>query len=137
VKRLQGWESRLDAVVSRARGRAYALGQCDCFRVACEALEALTGVDRWPDFAGRYRTPRQAKALLARHGRSFEAAFDSFFGARRCDVRRARRGDIVAFQTDDGEKHLGVCLGVNVAVTLEGGAGFVPTLSGLCAWRIG
>src|SRR5690242_15369669 len=106
--RLEGWESRLHAVLEAAREKPYVLGEHDCFRVACRVVEALTGEDRWPEFDGKYSTTRDAKRLLARHGASFEAAFDWFFGVPAVSPRQARRGDILAVQTSDGEKHLGV-----------------------------
>lgn len=135
--RLEGWEARLLAVVEAARARPYVLGEHDCFRFACAAVEALTGVDRWPQWQGRYATKREALALLARHGASFEAAFDWFFGTARVDPRLARRGDVLAIEDEAGEKHLAVCLGVEAAGLTDSGLVFVPTLSCLCAWRVG
>lgn len=134
--RLEGWEGRLDALIQASRQRAYTLGEHDCFRLACRVVEALTGVDRWPEFAG-YRTRRQAMVKLARHGRSFEAAGDWFFGAPSVDTRWARRGDICAIQTVDGEKHLGVCLGAEVAMLAPEGLIYTPVQTCLCCWRVG
>lgn len=134
--RIEGWEARLAAIVEAARVRPYVLGEHDCFRVACEVVEALTGVDRWLEFVG-YRTKREALVLLARHGATFEAAFDWFFGAAHVDVRLARRGDIVALADETGEKHLGVCLGLNAAYLAPTGLVQVPTRQGLCAWEVG
>lgn len=135
--RAEGWEGRLNAVIDAARATPYALGTHDCFRVACATVHALTGVDRWAEWQGRYRSRREALALIAEHGRSFEAAASAFFGEPASDVRHARRGDLVCVQTEDGEKHLGVCLGINAAVLGPDGLAFVPTMTCLCCWRIG
>lgn len=134
--RLEGWEGRLAAIVDEARGRPYVLGEHDCFRVACRVVEALTGEDLWPRFSG-YRTKAEALRYIARHGSSFEACFDHVFGAARVDVRAARRGDLCAIQSADGMKHLGVCLGAETALLADDGLTFYPTLSCLCAWRVG
>jgi len=140
--RLEGWERRLDQVIEAARREPYALGEHDCFRMACRVIEALTGVDRWPEFRG-YRTKREALARIARHGSSFETAGDWFFGSERMPVSRTSRGDIVALRTPDGGKHLGVCVDHRVAFLSETGVIFIPldtrqsTLELLCAWRIG
>jgi hypothetical protein len=134
--RLEGWERRLEAVIEDARQRPYRLGEHDCFRLTCRVLEALTGRDRWPEFSG-YTTRREGLAGLARHGRSFEAAFDWFFGAPSVDVRQARRGDLCCVQTVDGEKHMGVCLGAEVALLAPEGLTYTPTLTCRCAWRVG
>lgn len=135
--RLQGWESRLAELVERARARPYVLGEHDCFRFACGAVQALTGEDRWPEFAGKYSTRRGALALLATYGRSFEEAFTWFFRSPAVEPAWARRGDVLAFATLDGEKHLGVCLGATTAGLGEGGLLFVRTMGCSCAWRIG
>lgn len=136
VTRLEGWEARLNAVIEAAREEPYTLGRHDCFRLACQVRAALTGVDRWPEFAG-YTTRRQALARIAARGSSFEAAGDWFFGSPRVPAALARRGDIVAFQTEDGEKHLGVCLGDRVACLLATGLAFIAPEACSCAWSIG
>ena len=134
--RIEGWESRLMTIVDDARAQPYALGSHDCFRVACRVVEALTGIDRWPELSG-YKTKRQSKMRIAKYGSTFEEAGDWFFGAARVDVRLARRGDICALQTTDGEKHLGVCIGAEVALLADAGLVYLPTLDCLCAWRVG
>jgi hypothetical protein len=134
--RLEGWEGRLVQVIEAARHRPYVLGEHDCFRVACQAVEALTGEDKWPEFAGRYSTEREALHLLAQHGHSFEESFDWFFSVKHSDVRLARRGDIVAL-ANGGQKHLGVCEGALVAALGPDGLVRVPLLECLCCWRIG
>jgi hypothetical protein len=135
-ERLEGWESRLAAVIEDARIREYRLGEHDCFRLACRAIEALTGEDRWPEFAG-YATKREALAKLAQYGKTFEDAGDWFFGSPRVPVAQARRGDVCAAQTPDGEKHLGVCIGARVALLADGGLTFWRLSKCLCAWRVG
>jgi hypothetical protein len=133
--RRPGWEERLAALIETARHEPYQLGVHDCFRLACRVVEALTGVDRWPQFAG-YTTKREALELLAQHGTSFEAAFDWFFGCTHLHRFMARRGDIVALH-DGHEKHLGVCLGHRVAALQPEGLLFLPLDQALCCWRIG
>ena len=133
--RTPGWEGRLAQVIEAARTAPYQLGVHDCFRFACAAIEAVTGRDRWPEFAG-YVTKRDALALIARHGSHFEAAFDWFFGRTREPWQHARRGDILALATPDGEKHLGVCNGSEVAFLSERGLVFVPISCCLCSWSV-
>jgi len=134
--RLEGWEIRLDSMVERLRHAPYAIGSNDCFRLACRAIEALTGVDRWPEFAG-YTTKREALRRIAVHGASFEAAGDWFFGPPRRAPACARRGDIVALRTTDGTKHLGVCMGHRAALISHQGLLFVPIERCLCSWGVG
>lgn len=135
--RLEGWEGRLALAVSAAHAQPYELGRHDCFRLACRIVEALTGVDRWPEFAGRYTTERGALHLLAQHASSFEAAFDWFFGSPSVNVRLARRGDIAAIEGPDGKKHLGVVIDERVAALGPEGLVYVPCATCLCAWKVG
>lgn len=134
--RRQGWESRLADVIARGRTERYELGVSDCFSMACAAVQALTGVDLWAEWAGRYRTRREALRLLHEYaGAGFTEAFSKLFGSTPTDVRLARRGDIVEYI--DAEPHLGVCLGSAVAVREASELVYAPLLMCRHAWRIG
>lgn len=134
--RLEGWESRLDKALHLASKKPYVLGEHDCFRLTCSVVEALTGVDRWPEFSG-YKTRKQALAKLAAFGASFEAAGDKFFGER-IAMAFARRGDIAAVQTvADEDKHLGVVMGKYMYVLGETGLMAVPIKFAICFWKVG
>lgn len=136
--RLEGWETRLNAVIESARNVPYQLGSHDCLRVACAAVEALIGVDHWPKFAGRYRSRREAMLVIGQYGRSLGAAVIRILDAPAESMRLARRGDIALYRDEEGE-HLGVCVGRSVAVLGPDGLVFVPLLdAGLqCCWRVG
>ena len=135
MSRLQGWEARLAAVIEAARTKAYAIGEHDCFRLACAAIEALTGENRWPEFAGKYASRREAMRLLARYGSNFDAAGDWFFGGTRVPMARARRGDIAKYL--DVEPHLGIVTGSQVAVLADRGLISVPLSACEHCWRVG
>lgn len=135
--RLEGWESRLAEVIEWARHEPYVLGAHDCFRVACRAVEALTGADLWPQWAGRYRTRRQALVLIYRYGGAFTPAASKLFGSEPVGMLLARRGDIAEFVDPNGEQHLGVCNGEFVAVLESYGLLFTPMQTCAHAWRIG
>ena len=137
VTRVEGWEERLDAVIADALVRPYVLGEHDCFRMACEVMEVVIGVDRWEEFAGKYKTRRQAERLLAVHGSTFEEAGDWFFKTPHVPPAQARRGDICCVETEDKVKHLGICIGKHTALLGPDGLVFLPTLGLRCAWRIG
>ena len=134
--RLEGWEPRLARLVYECKFKPYVLGEHDCFRLACRVIEALTGVDRWPEFRG-YSSKREALVKLAAYGSSFEAAGDRFFGTERIPVAQAQRGDILALQDDAGEKHLAVLIGHRAACMLATGLTYVDAARCHCAWRVG
>jgi hypothetical protein len=127
---------RLHAVIEDARDRPYVLGEHDCFRLACRVIEALTGIDRWPEFAG-YKTKREALHKLAQFGSSFEAAGDWFFGVAGLPMKRAMRGDICALTDDAGEKHLAVLIDHRAVCMLPQGLLFIEAARCHCAWRVG
>lgn len=135
--RLEGWESRLVAVVDAARDVPYQLGQHDCFRLACAVVLALTGVDKWPLFAGRYSTRGEAVRHIARFGSSFEEAAAAFFAGETAPARLGRRGDLCAYTDGSGEKHLAVCMGDRVAALGESGLVWLPLRACHACWRIG
>jgi len=135
--RLPGWESRLAALIETARSEPYELGRHDCFRLACASIEALTGIDHWPRWAGRYGTRRDALKLIAEfHREGFTAAASKLFGREPVAPLLARRGDIVEL-VQAGEQHLGVAVGAEAAVLGEAGLAFIPLSECAHCWRIG
>lgn len=137
VRRLEGWEMRLDAVLSRARRLPYVIGQHDCFRVACGAVEALTGINLWASWAGSYRTRLEAlRRIHAYAGAGFGEAFSKLFAVAPADTKLARRGDIVQY-VERSEPHLGVCVGSEIALLAADGLRFYPRRLGRHCWRIG
>lgn len=117
--RIAGWEGRLAEVIEGARSRPYALGEHDCFRLACEVVRALTGRELWLHFAGTYRTRREALRKIAELGNSPEEAAASLFGEP-IPIGLAGRGDLVLVRAD-GDHHLGVVLGEEIAMLGEQG----------------
>lgn len=138
MTRREGWESRLAAAIEAARGQPYVLGENDCLRLACAAVEAVTGTDYWPRFAG-YRTKRQALVTIARIAPSLGEAVTATLGVQPSRPASALRGDIALFRDPGGEDHLGVVTGSRVMLAMPDGVGSVaidhPGL--LCSWRVG
>jgi hypothetical protein len=136
--RPEGWEARLAAVVEAYRARPYVLGVSDCLRFACAAIEAVSGEAHWHLFAGRYTTRAEALRTLRAWGRSWTQAFTAFFGSEPAPAATARRGDVLTFDAGS-ERHLGVCVGAEVALYTETGLAFVPLSDArlIEAWRVG
>jgi hypothetical protein len=134
--RLPGWEMRLAALVDRFDRSAYALGSIDCFRFACETVAALTGRDVWPQFEGKYATPKQAIRLIYSVDPDLERAVEIVFGVEPVSILAAGRGDLYLFV--DAQPHLGVGLGAEVAVMLPEGLGLarIDDKRLQAAWRV-
>lgn len=138
MARLDGWEGRLNALIEDARKRPYVLGEHDCLRVACAAVQALTGADPWPEWAGRYSTKREALVVIARYaGGGLDDAVTKFLDQAPVAPRLARRGDLVLYVDAAGEAHLGVSVGSRAAVLGADGLAFVRLGECRQAWRIG
>jgi hypothetical protein len=135
-ERREGWERRLEDVMQAAQHEPYVLGQHDCFKVACQAVEALTGVDLWPEWAGRYSTQREALQRIVEYGGSFDGAASRLFGTEPDNPLFARRGDVLKFE-HEGVPHLGVCRGRLVMVLGENGLSAVPLRACAHVWKIG
>jgi hypothetical protein len=138
AQRLAGWEDRLASVIEQAREQPYKLGEHDCFRLSCRVIEALTGRDLWPQFAGSYGGSKwQALRRIAEFGGDFTAAASKLFGCLPRAMPAARRGDLCEFVDMDGEQHLGVLIGTHVAVLGPEGLAFAPREICSHCWRIG
>lgn len=114
LTRTQDWPEQLAAQVAAAQTKPYVIGEHDCLRFSCQCIQAMTGHDFWPQFAG-YNTLRGAVETLALHGASLEEAAAKVLGVELQSPLCARRGDLVTFRDKYGE-HLGVCTGGHVAV---------------------
>jgi hypothetical protein len=140
LERIEGWERRLDEVVEGARNLTYQVGQHDCFRFACRAVEALTLVDLYRQWAG-YKTKTEVLRLVAANGGDFTSAIsNSVFGCRPSPVRTARRGDILEYTVKmqrGSDQHLAVCVGAYAAGLGKDGLMFLPLLDCEHVWRIG
>ena len=134
--RLKGWEDRLVDVVASAKAKPYKLGEHDCFRVATAAVEALTGQDLWVPWAGKYKSKTAALKRIAAFGRDFTAAASKLFAVEPGPMPLARRGDICEFFFN-GEQHLGIVMGIDVAVLGEEGLIHVPRSACKHFWAIG
>lgn len=122
-------------VLDEAQDKPYKLGEHDCLRVACAVVQARTGVDYWPRFAG-YKTKRQALAVIARIAPSLREAITLTLGTLELFPTMAQRGDLVLYH--DVEDHIGVCTGDKVAVLGPDGLVHIAITSPMlkAAWRV-
>ena len=132
------WPERLAEVVASAQDAPYVLGQWDCLRFCCTAINSMTGIDYWPMFAG-YKTKRQALVTIARIAPTLGDAVTKVLQTEPRPMLQAQRGDVVLYRDLLAEEHLGLCLGSRVAVLEAGGLLHLPlTDAGLVScWRVG
>lgn len=108
--RPQNWPALLHDTVERARRSPFDWGTNDCVSFTCDWRMAMTGVDVYAPFRGRYDSEVAALRIMSAHGVAcMEDAGDFLFGRPMTNVRRCRRGDLVLAQGD--LPALGICLG--------------------------
>jgi hypothetical protein len=152
--RIEGWESRLHALVEDARRRPYELGTHDCMQFALAGVQALTGRDLAAELApltpdgkgigpGSYLTERQAYTLMravakARglevQGHPLPAVVTAVLGPP-VTMPRVHRGDVVLYDDPSGP-HLGLCLGSQVAVLAVAGLIFPTRAQCVQGWSV-
>ena len=135
--RVSGWEHRLVNVIESARNRRYKIGEHDCFTFACEAVWALTGVDLYLPWKGKYKSMKEARRLINEYsGEGHTQSGNKLFGTVPVGMSLARRGDIATFSSM-GRCHLGVCTGSHVATPSKISLMFLRLDDCDFVWRIG
>lgn len=104
--RIEGWEGALLRAIEARRQARFAWGRFDCCLFAADVLLAITGVDAFARFRGRYRSSGGARRVMkqAGYGDLLEAASDVLgdLGFGEVAPLSARRGDIVAIALSEG-----------------------------------
>lgn len=113
LRRLPGWEARLEAMLLRAEGRDFSWGECDCCLLAADAVQALTGHDPAADWRGLYRSRKEASVrLVTVYGTADLAILATEMLGAEIPLGQARRGDIAAVPVARQRAFGGVMLGV-------------------------
>lgn len=110
--RLDGWESRLADVIHVHSVNGYEPGKYDCFRMAQQAIEAITGDLVYRGV--RYNSDRTALRQMMRRG--FSTLGDAMRAVLLARERgRQKRGDIAVLLSDHGDT-LGIVYGATIVV---------------------
>jgi len=143
LRRLPGWEARLEAMLRAAEGRPFSWGECDCCLLAADAVHALTGHDYAAGWRGLYRSRKAAVSrLITIHGTADLAILATETLGAEVPPGPARRGEIAAVPVRGQPAFGGVMLGVvesggRVATLMPGGLKRWPLSVARHAWRVG
>ncbi len=139
VERRPDWEFRLARALAAYRTEPFSWGRHDCCMAAANVVLEMTGSDLAWRFRGKYDSAMGAFRTISHfgglnllaHGIAWER------GLAECDVRSARRGDVVLWEPDAGTT-LGVVGMDGLRAWFPGVAGpvLVPVLDCAVAWRI-
>lgn len=134
--RIEGWERQLHAIIDEARGRKYVIGKHDCALFVIAAIARITGNDYGEQIRGAYKTRAGSLRLVAELGRTLGEAVENVTGAVRVGPARCMRGDPVLYVAEDGQEHLGLCVGDQAAVLAEDGLLFISMERIACGWNL-
>lgn len=133
MKRLADWPSRLEAVITAARVKAFDWRTHNCATFAADCVEAVTGERLHERFAKLHKTKRGAAEF------SKDAAKLRAEVSMRLDTEVVRsfaqRGDVVLVQRGDTSV-LAVCAGRQAVCLGPLGVVLLPMEDAVCAWRI-
>ena len=141
MKRYPDWPRRLYAHLQTSAQLPFAWGVHDCALFACAGVAALTGIDPAAGLRGTYTSRFGATSVVLREAGGFENLVERL--AARHDMKevppkRAQRGDLVLFDSQDGpalgQVHLD---GVHVFSAAPDGLALVPLALCRRAWRVG
>lgn len=132
MKVLNWWEALCDMIEAN-RDRPLVWGEWDCCQFAALAVLTMTGVDYRESFP-KYEGQIEALRLEAQFG-SVEALLSSVLGESK-PVAFAKRGDVLAIQTDAGTA-AGICLGLMCVTVSVERLQFLRSAQASAAWSIG
>jgi hypothetical protein len=128
--RLDGWESKLNDVISQSG--VFEWGTNDCCMFAVRVVEAITGVDHGKPYRG-YKTAKGAASRLLKHG-GVEGIATKELGEPKFPLL-ARRGDVVSFETQN-QIALGICAGDKIIAVSQAGLVSLSMREAIKAWSV-
>jgi hypothetical protein len=134
VRKTQGWETRLDAVMVAALAKPFVWGTHDCGTFAAECIDAQceTGLAQELRDAAVYASAEDA-ALL-----DLKATVSRWLGPKTYPINRCTKGDIVLYADDEGDPYgLAVYEGQQIVAPHADGLKRVNMRRAICGWRVG
>jgi hypothetical protein len=132
--RVNDWPKRLAAVIARHQALPSEYGVSDCYIIADDAVEAVTGKTMYGASVRKYTTPAGAGKQLRKKG--FTTVRDAFAAKfQEIPVSLAQRGDIGVVDCN-GETCGGVFTVAGFMVRSEYGVDFVPIGDVTAAFKV-
>lgn len=142
LKRSETWVQALYDFVRARKNAPYEWGANDCCSFVCDGILAMTGVDTYSDFRGRYTDEAGAEATLQAVVGSTDKLAAIEFLTRKFEMEEilpafAQRGDVVLLGVEGGFAlglvHLD---GMSAAAVAGEGLHRVPLTFATRAWRV-
>lgn len=130
AQRIENWPTRLDAVITAARAKAFDWKTHNCGTFAADCVEAVTGVRLHQGIAKQFPTKRAVTAA-----KGLREAVSKHLDTAEIAAGFAQRGDVVLVMVADVQA-LGVCVGRQAVCLAPDGLAQVEMGAALCAWRV-
>jgi hypothetical protein len=135
--RVSGWDRAVEEVATRHLSIAPEWGVSDCLMATGDAILAVTGIDPFKAFRGRYKTEAGAAKKMRQNGcANVRDVFEIFLGLEPVNRLSARRGD-VGVVTINGEYVAGFVCGSGFAIKQPHGLSFLPVTDIEQAYKVG
>jgi len=136
--RCDNWPGKLALFIEEKRHQPFDWVRNNCCFFACDWLAILTGKDPAAEYRERITSDLSAARVLKEEGGAIGIAEKVCEANRwfKTPLKLARRGDIAALDTPDGQA-IGVVIGAMVAFAGTHGVEFRPLSSCRRAWRVG
>lgn len=136
--RVESWESELWDTVEWARNEPYRIGAHDCVTFAAKVIKALTGKDHLGELTGKYDSERGALKFIRQLAgdKGLAGATSKILEQTELPMAKAGRGDLVMYRDDKDVEHLGICIGVDIAMLSSDGLLFINRGECVCCWLV-
>lgn len=133
MQRLNGWENNLNAVIKKHMALPSEYGVSDCYLIADDAVEAVTGERMFADI--QYSNEIGAAKELRRYG--FETVADAFaFKFEEIAPSLAHRGDIGVIENNAGQICGGFFSSIGFVARDENNLVFLPVSKVKTAYKV-
>lgn len=138
LKKIEGWEARLNELHTRYFDEPLIRGQNCCFLYISDCIEALCGHSPLAKWRGEFKSLKKGLRLLKENygGEGFENIFEGLTPVK--SFKHAQRGDMGIWHVPEGE-YLG-CVAMNgrdfyIRVEKQDGLKSVPLNKDMKLWR--
>lgn len=112
MRRVKDWVSRFEKVLNEAKEKKPDWADHNCCTFAADCVFAITGIDAMAEYRGKFKTKKQAFALLRKvSGGGVNKAGEKFSkenGLKEVKPTYAKRGDLVIAVNEDKEEVFGI-----------------------------
>lgn len=136
MAKLPGWERKLIEFIGKAARMDFEPSIMDCGLFLSDGINAMTGVDHWGEYRGKYTTIPRGLAILRQMGFADHVEYVAHLFEELPSVLHAQRGDAVVAVDQDDEPALGIVQGEMAYFMTLNGLTLIPLTKCIRAFRV-